>query len=58
MMKTKEDDYSSFVGLIVRDAELMPQVQAAAETVRRLVPDNAAAIVRRWLGNASRYGKV
>ena len=23
MMKTKEDDYSSFVGLIVRDAELM-----------------------------------
>ena len=43
---------------LVRDAELMPQVQAAAETVRRLVPDNAAAIVRRWLGNASRYGKV
>jgi ATP-dependent DNA helicase RecG len=43
---------------LVRDAELMPQVQAAAESVRRLVPDNAAAIVRRWLGNASRYGKV
>ena len=43
---------------LVRDAELMPQVQAAAESVRRLAPDSAAAIVRRWLGDASRYGKV
>jgi len=43
---------------LVRDAELMPQVQSAAESVRRLAPDSAAAIVRRWLGDASRYGKV
>jgi len=43
---------------LVRDAELMPDVQRAAETLRRSVPDGAAAIVRRWLGDAGRYGKV
>jgi ATP-dependent DNA helicase RecG len=41
-----------------RDAELMPQVQLAAETIRRVSPDIARAIVRRWLGDAGRYGKV
>jgi ATP-dependent DNA helicase RecG len=43
---------------LVRDAELMPDVQRAAETMRRSAPDSAAAIVRRWLGDAGRYGKV
>jgi len=43
---------------LVRDAGLMPQVQLAAETLRRSAPDNAAAIVRRWLADAGRYGKV
>ena len=43
---------------LVRDAELMPKVQLAAETVQRQSPENAAAIVRRWLADANRYGKV
>jgi ATP-dependent DNA helicase RecG len=43
---------------LVRDAELMPAVQVAAESIRRNSPDIAAAIVRRWLGDAGRYGKV
>ena len=43
---------------LVRDADLMPQVQIAAETLRRNAPDTATAIVRRWLGDAGRYGKV
>lgn len=43
---------------LVRDADLMPQVQMAAESIRRQAPDIAAAIVRRWLGDAGRYGKV
>ena len=43
---------------LVRDAELMPDVQRAAETLQRSAPDGAAAIVRRWLGDAGRYGKV
>ena len=46
------------VANLVRDAELMPRVQMAAETIRREAPDNAAAIVRRWLADANRYGKV
>jgi len=43
---------------LIRDAELMPQVQKAAEIIRRSAPDTGQAIVRRWLGDASRYGKV
>ena len=43
---------------LVRDAALMPRVQQASEVVLRETPDNAAAIIRRWLGNAGRYGKV
>jgi ATP-dependent DNA helicase RecG len=43
---------------LVRDAELMPQVQITAESIRKESASRAAAIVRRWLGDASRYGKV
>jgi ATP-dependent DNA helicase RecG len=46
------------VANLVRDADLMPQVQVAAEELRRSSTGNAAAIVRRWLGDAGRYGKV
>lgn len=46
------------VANLVRDAELMPQVQVAAERIRQSSAQNAAAIVRRWLGDAGRYGKV
>lgn len=43
---------------LVRDAELMPKVQSVAGTLQNRDPDRAARIVRRWLGSASRYGKV
>jgi ATP-dependent DNA helicase RecG len=43
---------------LARDAELMPKVQLAAEEIRRNAPGNAAAIVRRWLADVNRYGKV
>ncbi len=43
---------------LVRDADLMPKVQLAAETIRRQSPDKAAAIVHRWLPDVNRYGKV
>ncbi|RZV37286.1 MAG: ATP-dependent DNA helicase RecG [Chromatiales bacterium] len=43
---------------LVRDSELMPQVQITAEAVRASSAEQAAAIVRRWLGDAGRYGKV
>ena len=43
---------------LVRDAELMPQVQVTAESLQRESPEVAATIVRRWLGDAGRYGKI
>ena len=46
------------VANLVRDAELMPRVQVAAETLRRADPESAGALIRRWLGDAGRYGKV
>ncbi len=46
------------VANLLRDADLMPQVQIAAEDIRRASPQRAATIVRRWLGDAGRYGKV
>ncbi|MBT8091933.1 MAG: ATP-dependent DNA helicase RecG [Gammaproteobacteria bacterium] len=46
------------VASLVRDAELMPQVQVVAESLQKRSAKTAAAIVRRWLGDAGRYGKV
>jgi ATP-dependent DNA helicase RecG len=43
---------------LVRDAELMPQVQMTADALRKHSDERATLIVRRWLGGASRYGKV
>jgi ATP-dependent DNA helicase RecG len=43
---------------LVRDAELMPSVQASAETIQRDSPAAGRAIIRRWLGDAYQYGKV
>jgi ATP-dependent DNA helicase RecG len=43
---------------LVRDAELMPNVQMVAEAIQRQSPDNGAAIVRRWLADVHHYGKV
>ncbi len=46
------------VANLLRDAALMPEVQTVAEELRRSSPQRADAIVRRWLGDAGRYGKV
>lgn len=43
---------------LVRDADLMPEVQMTATAIRKTSAHRAAAIVRRWLGDAGRYGKV
>ena len=43
---------------IVRDAALMPDVQRTAESLQKASGQRAAAIVRRWLGDASRYRNV
>ena len=43
---------------LVRDAELMPRIQASAEQMQRDNPAAGQAIIRRWLGDAYQYGKV
>ena len=43
---------------LVRDADLMPKVQASAELMQRDNPAAGQAIIRRWLGDAYQYGKV
>ena len=43
---------------LVRDADLMPQVQSTAELLRHGDTEITSAIIRRWLGDAGRYGKV
>jgi ATP-dependent DNA helicase RecG len=43
---------------LLRDAGLMPAVQQTAESITRTSPKNAQAIIRRWTGDAGRYGNV
>ena len=43
---------------LLRDAELMPRVRLAAETLRQKSPDMVDALVRRWVGDNGRYGKI
>jgi len=59
LLGTKQTGLPDYrIANLVRDAALMPQVQIAAETLIKNAEERAAAIVRRWLGGASRYGKV
>ena len=43
---------------LMRDADLMPRVQAAADVMMRAHADNMAPLERRWVGAGTRYGKV
>ena len=43
---------------LMRDADLLPQVQAAADVMMRAHVDNMAPLKRRWIGAGTRYGKV
>ncbi len=59
LLGTKQTGLPDYrIANLVRDAELMPQVQITAEALRKDSSDQASAIVRRWLGDPSRYGKV
>ena len=41
---------------LIRDAELIPQVQNIANHLWEQYPSNAQAIVNRWLGNKENFG--
>jgi ATP-dependent DNA helicase RecG len=43
---------------LMRDADLLPRVQSAADVMMRAHADNMAPLERRWIGAGTRYGKV
>ena len=46
------------VANLLRDADLLPRVQIAAETLMRDWPLHVAPLIRRWVGHAEQYGRV
>lgn len=43
---------------LMRDADLLPRVQQAAELMLEACPDNIAPLAARWIGSGERYGRV
>jgi ATP-dependent DNA helicase RecG len=43
---------------LLRDADLLPQVQIAAETLLHEWPENVTPLIQRWVGHAEQYGRV
>ena len=43
---------------LMRDKELLPEVEKSAETLLEEHPEHVEPIVRRWLGDSVRYGGV
>jgi len=43
---------------LLRDADMLPRVQIAAETLLRDWPSHVAPLIRRWVGHAEQYGRV
>jgi ATP-dependent DNA helicase RecG len=43
---------------LMRDADLLPQVQETAELLLRSYPERIAGLAARWIGSGERYGRV
>jgi ATP-dependent DNA helicase RecG len=43
---------------LVRDSDLLPAVQSAAETLLAQNPEAVQALTRRWVGGGERYGRI
>jgi ATP-dependent DNA helicase RecG len=43
---------------LMRDSDLLPAVQAAAETLLKQNPEAVQALTRRWVGSGERYGRI
>jgi ATP-dependent DNA helicase RecG len=43
---------------LLRDSDLLPRVQEAAELLLGAYPDNIAALTARWIGSGEQYGRV
>lgn len=46
------------VANVMRDADLLPVVQRAADTLMTSAPDRVMPLIRRWLGDAEKYADV
>ena len=43
---------------LVRDADLLPRIQEAAELILERNPDSIAPLTARWIASGERYGRV
>jgi ATP-dependent DNA helicase RecG len=43
---------------LIRDADLLPRVQIAAQTLLEEWPGNVTPLIRRWVGHAELYGRI
>ncbi|MGC3981146.1 MAG: ATP-dependent DNA helicase RecG [Steroidobacteraceae bacterium] len=43
---------------LMRDADLLPQVQQAADALLKHAPERVEPLLRRWVGQSERFGKV
>jgi ATP-dependent DNA helicase RecG len=43
---------------LLRDSDLLPRVQIAAETLLADWPSHVSPLIRRWVGHAEQYGRV
>lgn len=59
LLGTKQTGMADFkIADLVRDQHLIPEVQRVARHIHDNFPDNAAAIINRWLGDRDMYSKA
>ena len=46
------------VANLIRDADLLPDIQELAEELLGKHPDAVIGITQRWIGDADQYGRV
>ncbi|WFB48081.1 ATP-dependent DNA helicase RecG [Vibrio coralliilyticus] len=59
LLGTKQTGMADFkIADLIRDQHLIPEVQRVARHIHDNFPDNAAAIIDRWLGGRDMYSKA
>lgn len=59
LLGTKQTGMAEFkIADLVRDQKMIPEVQKLALYLHQSYPENAKAIIERWLGNKDRYSNA
>lgn len=59
LLGTRQTGLAAFrIADLARDARLLPQAAALAETLLAESPDIAEAVIARWVGSAARYASA